>query len=165
MNTIEKFNNWISTSVTVKMFSVGVLILLLLIPKSMITSLIRERETRMDEAATEITVMWPGSQKIVGPIITIPYNSYYKEKEEVKISVEYAHFLPEKLNIKSEIIPEERNLGIYRVVVYKSKVSMDGVFNQPDFSQWDINEEDIHWDKARISLGFSDLRAWKRASI
>lgn len=158
MYTIEKFNTWISTSITVKMLSVGVLILLLLIPKSMVTSLIREREHRMEQAMKEITGMWPGSQKIVGPVVTVPYNFHYEEEEELKTVVKYAHFLPEQLNVQSVITPEERYRGIYKVIVYKSGLSLKGTFLKPDFSPWDIMEEDVIWEKAKISLGIKDLR-------
>ncbi len=162
MDTIEKFNNWISTSITVKMFSVGTLILLLLIPKSMVTSLIWDREHRMQQATAEITESWPGSQVIAGPVITVPYHYYYTSKEKVMQGTEYAHFLPEDLRVESDIEPEERYRGIYKVLVYKSGSRLKGKFRKPDFSAWDVKDEDILWDKARLSIGINDLGGLER---
>ena len=82
-----------------KVASIGILILILLIPASMIQSLIREREARQDEAIMEINNKWGHEQTITGPILTIPYYEYIKnaKNELVKIT-SYAHFLPNDLS-------------------------------------------------------------------
>ncbi len=48
-NLFERFNQWITESIMVKLFSIGFLILILLIPASWIESLIRERQGRAQE--------------------------------------------------------------------------------------------------------------------
>jgi len=101
MNTqepIRKTGDFIRNSATFKIFSIGIIVLILLIPASMITSLMRERKSRRHSVVQEINQKWGNSQTITGPFFTIPYKSFYKdEHEELKYNIHYLHILPEKL--------------------------------------------------------------------
>jgi len=162
----ERANNWIKQSITLKLLTIGILILLLLIPVSMIENLIRERESRQEEAIREVSSKWGEMQTVKGPVLTVPYKTYSKVYDGEKTgnfklveSREYAHFLPDVLNIKGEVLPEMRYRGIYEVIVYNSKISLAGSFLKPDFDEWKIDKANILWDDAFISLGLSDLRS------
>src|SRR5687767_14433986 len=72
-NLLDRFNRWMQESIMIKLFSIGFLILILLIPSSWIQELIRERQQRADEVIDEITDKWSGSQMITGPILIIPF--------------------------------------------------------------------------------------------
>ncbi len=161
-NLFERIHESISQSITFKLISIGILILLLLIPKTMINSLIIEREKRMEETVHEVTDKWSRTQTVSGPILTIPYKKYMIEsegdKEKVTTVIRLATFLPEQLNIISNIIPEERYRGIFKVIVYKTQLTLNGKFPSPDFSVWDVLDEDILWSKAILNVGISDLR-------
>ncbi|MFK5857206.1 MAG: cell envelope integrity protein CreD [Bacteroidota bacterium] len=148
-------------------FKVGVIIiigLLLLIPTSMIKSLIRERERTQERAIHEVSLKWGEEQTLTGPFITIPYNRYikqYSKKDSVdKIIVvkEYIHFLPSELIISGNINPERRYRGIYEIVVYNSVLNISGSFKSVTFTDFDIPFQDIQFDKATLSIGISDLR-------
>jgi len=155
----DKFNDWMRSSITIRVLSIGFMILILLIPTSMIQSLIRERQYRSDDAIREVSADWGEIQTITGPMVTVPFNKHYvNEKKEVYVQKEYAHFLPEKLEIKGDIEPEKRHRGLYDVVVYTTKLNFKGSFNNIDFSEWKINKEDILWDEAYISIGITDMR-------
>ena len=162
----EKANNWLKQSLTIRLITIGILILLLLIPVSMVESLIREREYRQEEAIREVSSKWGEQQTITGLVLTVPYKTYAKvyEKENTQNfklveSREYAHFLPEALNIQGEISPEVRYRGIYEVIVYNSKVKLSGSFASPSFSEWKVDNANIIWEDAFLSLGLSDLRS------
>lgn len=158
----EKQNNWIKNSVTIKILSLGVLILILLIPTSMIKSLITERQYRREEVINEVCSKWGEIQTIAGPVITIPYNTYFKDKYNKLIkTTEYAHFLPDELNIEGIISPELRHRGIYEVVVYQSELKFNGKFSSPGFSDWNIPQSDIIWKDAFVSFGISDMKGIK----
>ncbi len=160
----DKFNDWMRNSLTIRVISIGIMILILLIPTSMIQSLIRERQYRSDDAIKEVSSVWGEIQTITGPVVTIPYKKYYvNEEKEVYTQTEYAHFLPDKLKINGEIQPEKRHRGIYDVVVYTSKLNFKGSFNNLDFSEWKINKEDILWDEAFMAIGIPDMRGIKEA--
>ena len=163
-SVFDKFNDWMKSSITIRVLSIGFMILILLIPTSMIESLIKERQYRSDDAIREVSSVWGEIQTITGPVVTIPYIKYYvNENKEVYSQTEYAHFLPEKLNIKGTIEPEKRHRGIYDVVVYTTKINFNGSFNNIDFSEWKIKEKDILWDEAYIAIGISDMRGIKDA--
>ena len=151
-------------SITIRLITIGILILLLLIPVSMVKDLIREREYRLQDAINEVSSKWGNSQTITGLILTVPYYSYTKvyeddgKKYKLVKSTEYAHFLPEELSVEGEILPEMRYRGIYEVIVYNAQLSLTGSFPAPNFEAWKIEEDNILWDNAFISLGMSDLR-------
>ncbi|MBK9400350.1 MAG: cell envelope integrity protein CreD [Bacteroidetes bacterium] len=170
MTNIPSFSNeqipGSSKSITIRLFTIGILILLLLIPVSMVESLIREREGRQSEAMVEVSSKWGGQQTITGLVLTVPYKTNAKVYEGEKTdkfklveSREYAHFLPEELNISGEISPEVRYRGIYEVIVYNSKIKLNGKFSPPGFEEWKIDNNDVIWEDAYISLGLSDLRS------
>ncbi len=154
---------WVRNSVTIKFIVIGILILVLLIPAGMIRRLIQERNSLRNSAISEVSYKWGNPQTIGGPIITIPYKIYYKKDKEIIEDIQYAHFLPEDLNIQGEVYPEERKRGIYKVVVYKTKLNFEGTFNKPDFSDWKIQDKNILWDQATLSILIPDMRGIKDA--
>jgi len=160
----ERANNWLKNSITIRLLTIGVLILLLLIPVSMVKDLIRERENRQEGAIKEVSSKWGTAQTVVGLVLTIPYNTYTKVYDEdndnyqLVQSREYAHFLPKDLIIEGEVLPEKRYRGIYEVIVYNSKMNLTGAFSNPRFDEWKIKNENIIWSDAFVSLGLSDLR-------
>ncbi len=154
---------WVRNSVTIKFIVIGILILVLLIPAGMIRRLIQERNSLRNSAISEVSYKWGNPQTIGGPIITIPYKVYYKKDKEIIEDIQYAHFLPENLNIQGEVYPEERKRGIYKVVVYKTKLNFEGTFNKPDFSDWKIQDKNILWDQATLSIRIPDMRGIKEA--
>jgi|TARA_B110000093_G_scaffold297_1_gene299 inner membrane protein len=148
-------------------FKVGIifiLIFILLIPTSMVESLIHEREGVQTRAIHEVSSKWGNGQTITGPFISIPFDKYVKRfnktdsiNEIVKLK-QWAHFLPEELKIQGNIIPEKRYRGIYEVVVYESKLKIQGNFDNIDFKKLDIDKKDVHFDKATINIGVNDLK-------
>ena len=148
-------------------FKVGTIIfitLLLLIPTSMIKSLISEREQTQNEAISEVGSKWGEEQTISGPFISIPYYRYVKEfskKDSTEKTVqikEYIHILPTQLNVSGIVDPEKRYRGIYEIVVYNSKLDISGTFNKIDLASLDIKAENILFDKAELVVGINDLR-------
>lgn len=147
-----------------KIVTIFIIALLLLIPTSMIESLIFERENTQKEAISEVSSKWGEEQTISGPFISIPYTKFVKEfskKDSVEKLVpvkDFIHVLPNVLNINGNINPEERNRGIYEIVVYNSKVNISGKFSSINLSEFDIPKENIQFDKAYLTVGINDLR-------
>jgi len=161
---IEKANAWLKASISIRLLTIGLLILLLLIPVSMVQELIKERHERQEEAIKEVSDKWGSAQTLLGLVLTVPYTTsskvYNNDGEMIKWieSRAYAHFLPDQLNIECEILPEMRYRGIYEVTVYRSKMKISGIFSPPSFEDWKIPVEDILWEEAYVALGLSDLR-------
>jgi len=165
-DTIKKTGSFIRNSATIKIISIGVLVLVLLIPTSMISSLLKERESRRDSVVQEINQKWGNSQTITGPFITVPYKSFYKDKnEELQYSTKYFHILPETLNIKGDIAPHIRYRSIYEAVLYNCQLDFEGIFTVPRLNQLNIEPENILWGKSVFSIGITDMRGIKQNII
>jgi inner membrane protein len=161
-DTIKKTSSLIRNSATIKIISIGILVLVLLIPTSMISSLLRERESRRDSVVQEINQKWGNSQTITGPFVTVPYKSFYKDKnEKLQYTIKYFHILPEKLNIKGNIAPHIRYRSIYEAVLYNCQLDVTGTFTVPLLSQLNIEPENILWEKSVFSIGITDMRGIK----
>lgn len=159
-----QITNQIKNSVlmVIKLLAIGFIMLILLIPQNMISSLVRERAVRRDSVVAEVSYKWGNPQTLTGLILAIPYKKYSTikkdGKEEKTEEINYAYFLPTNLNIRGSVEPETLKRGIYEVVVYKSLLDFKGEFKRPDFSKWDIKDEDVLWDKAIVSIGIPDTR-------
>jgi inner membrane protein len=154
-NLIERFNQWMKESITIKLLSIGFLILILLIPSAWIQNLMEERQERAESVINEIADKWSGSQTLSGPILVLPYihrEIIYldkeKEKVEIKESTRKAFFLPETLDINGKVNPEIRHRGIFDAVVYNSNLNMQAQFAPPDFKKLEIEESMVYWHEA-----------------
>jgi inner membrane protein len=137
--------------------------LVLLIPAQMIQGLIRERERTRDGAIAEVSGKWGRGQTLAGPILTVPYNEYTRNKKGKVLSatVRHAHFLPEKLSVTGTVRPEVRYRGIFEVMLYNGKLRMTGEFAPPKGKDLSIDPGDFLWNEAFLSLGISDLKGLK----
>ena len=160
--TNEQHSFFERNAVIIKVSAIAFLTLVLLIPMEMISSLVRERQNRQIEAITEVSSKWGNQQKLTGPILTVPYQTFEFDKDSKKVNIikHMAFFLPENLKINGEMIPEVRNRGIFEVAVYSSKLKIEGKFNNPQIDQSDKNI-DVMWKDAFISIGITDLRGIK----
>jgi inner membrane protein len=154
---IEKVSTWIKNSITLKLITVTILMLLLLIPSSMIQRIILEREGLNNEAIIEVSSKWAEGQTIQGPILTIPLIYEYEKNDNISQITKYWHILPEALNITGNIEPEKLRRGIYEIAVYRSDISVSGVFKLTENVDRTKLKE-IQYDKAFLTLGISDLR-------
>jgi len=100
----DRISNWINGSISIKMVTIGFLVLILMIPLAMIDDVIRERSYRKNEVVSEISQSWASAQTINGPILTVPFQTYSTYTDaNGKVIKEYYdrryHILPEGLNI------------------------------------------------------------------
>jgi len=162
MNTeqspFEKLNSWLKQSVGLKLMTITILMLLLLIPASMIKSIIQEREILNKSVLNEVSSKWAEGQQINGPILTIPLiYEYQKDEDKTITKTKHLYILPENLNITGDIEPKKLKRGIYEVVVYRSKLKVTGNFDlKGKINQANLKE--IQYDKAFLTVGISDLR-------
>ena len=159
----DRLNNWMKHSVTLKLISIAVLILILLIPTSMVKEIIYERETLSQDAIQEVSSKWANNQTIKGPILTIPITYYSTIKNEDGSFTEISrnlNILPDDLQVNGQMDPESLKRGIYEIVVYKSKMNVNGSFSfNPKFDKTNLKQ--VHWDQAFLTLGITDLRGIK----
>ncbi len=164
----KSFGQWIKTSITIRMFMVGILILVLLIPLSYIQSLIRERSYRQTEVVKEINQKWGNEVLLYGPVLKIPYQIHNLKKnwdektksyyEEDLVTIKHAYFFPNTLDIKANIDSETLGRSIYESVVYTADMKITGSFTLPNFEIQDIKKEDILWNKATVIINSTNLK-------
>lgn len=125
----NRFVHWLKNSITARMFVVGMLTLILMIPLFMVQDLIRERAARQQEVVGEISDKWGEELTVFGPVLKIPYRSF-REKQIINANkdtsvesvaeIHYLYVFPEELKIDSKVDPQlkkTRNLsnrGVYQ---------------------------------------------------
>ena len=108
-------------SIIIRIVISAFIILLLIIPLTMIQSLITERQTNRQAVIKEISQSWADSQIVAGPIFCLVKDQWEENSVGKKVLKKNKFYLlPEILNIKSEVFPEKRYRGIYEVVLYKT---------------------------------------------
>ncbi len=159
---IDRVNQWIRTSTMLKIMVVGILVLVLLIPTNMVQSLITEREATRNGAVQEVSDKWGNAQTIAGPVLSVPFTVTEKdEKGRTTTHTEYAHALPDDLQITGTVQPEQRNRGIYQVMLYNTRLSLRATLKRPSAQRLGLSESALQWDKAVVSLGVTDMKGIK----
>ena len=158
--------NFVSRHTTaLKILVVGVLTLLLLIPLSMISSLIYERLDTKRSAELEITSKWSGEQIITGPIIVIPYFQEIKLKDKSELVRKSLLLLPKEMNVLTDAKVEKRKRGIYDVSLYRSDIELKGTLSLEDLANTGIKPEQMYLDEARVIMGISDLKGIREGVV
>jgi inner membrane protein len=163
---IEKTKTWYKDSILVKLGVITIIILILLIPSSWIQDLVSDREGYQQQMMTNAADKWSGSQLVQGPVLVIPYKRQVTEsvgnnKATTRQIIDNIYVLPQTLQVKASVKTEKFEKGVYDVIVYNSKVVLQGNFNKPDLAQLGINADDILYDKARLIFSLSDLKGLK----
>jgi inner membrane protein len=173
-STPERFARRNATAL--KLLFVAFLVLLLLAPLQFVESTLHERRARHDGAVATITQAWGKGQRLLGPILVVPY-SYKTESDEwvtandgrrfrdrvVRTQNAEAFFLPEQLEAAGALDPSARSLGIYSTHVYAATLRLNGRFAAPGFAFTGVAAPEPQWDRARVSFAISDLRGTREA--
>lgn len=130
-----------------KIFIIGVLSVMLLIPQQLILRLVNERYNTSREAEAEVEQMWSGAQRVIGPVVHIP--SRDNQTPDV-------YLLPEDFKVKGGLKSENRHRGSFDVTVYTADLNIDGSFLIPSLS--DYSESKYRLDKAEMLISLSDFR-------
>jgi inner membrane protein len=155
-NPLQEISHW-TNSLTFKMGIIAIMSLMLLIPLTMITSIINEREITANSVETSISAQWGNEQTLTGPILNIPIETTVTNRNgDIESSLTWLHIMPTTLKINSNIVPEVRHRGIYESVVYNSANEITGSFDLSPIPH-DASTF-IQWEKACITMGISDNR-------
>ncbi len=155
-----------SLSLTVKGLVVGALILLLLIPSIIIGELVGDRSSRQREAVDEVSAKWAHGQKLIGPILIIPYWETQAENVRSGGSVteiskqvrKLCYVLPDQLTVNGELQPQTRKRSIFKITVYQAGLDIHGTFAPIDYAALGLQPGQMIPDQAQVCLGLSDFR-------
>ncbi|MBT1708825.1 cell envelope integrity protein CreD [Fulvivirgaceae bacterium PWU5] len=163
LSIFDRIGAWFRESVFVKLFTIGFLTLILLIPQSWIESLVRERQYRASSVVNEITSKWSGPQTLAGPVLIIPFTNREridkgKNGVEIREWKQEAYFLPEQLDVNGNVSPQVLHRGLFDAAVYESAIDLKATFVKPNFKKLGVAAQDIHWGEAQLAYCLSDLR-------
>ena len=147
------------TSKSLKAFTIGLLVLILLIPVIMIKDLIHERERTQEEAIKEVSTKWSTAQTLTGPSLTLSFMPpVIKDGKIEGYANEYVTLLPDQLAIDGQLKTETRRRGIYQVNVYTSVLKLTGSFSARELRKYPSYDSYVRFDQATLGLGLTDLR-------
>jgi len=105
----ERISRWFRQSLSIKLASIGFIMILLMIPNAMVQDLIYERAGLQRAVVQEVGAKWGQAQTLVGPILAIPFKEELKKSDgKIVEIIKTAYFLPENLKINGTLIPEIR---------------------------------------------------------
>jgi inner membrane protein len=139
----------------VKVLLIGLLLLSMLIPLDYVSGLIKEREARQAEVASEFQRSWGPSQSVLGPVLVVPY---WTTPDKPK---RYLHLAPGQLKVTARLAPELRKRGLFHSIVYTADVSLSGTFLLSREAAALDPSTVLLWQDALVVLTAADLRALK----
>jgi len=152
------------TSPMLRLLIMGVILVALNVPLTMMCGVVSERTARRNEVAAEVSRSWGGAQTIGGPVLTVPYRySWIDSHGRPQSTTASHHFLPQTLEIDGVVEPGERRRSIFTVIVYTARLKVRGQFAPPRLADVRPAPEVVLWDRATISVGVGDPRGIARA--
>jgi len=149
----------------VKVFLIAFIFGLIQIPLYLILGTMQDRQTYNVQYAREYAGWGAGEQTIVGPVLTVPY--HYQAVGEPKANTTrsdtgYLHLFPESLEVSGNLVPEIRDGGKFKNILYSTALEFKGKFDTSQISQRKIRDSDVMWRDAFLTLGVSDLRGIRK---
>jgi len=156
----------------IKLLVIGLVAIVLWIPLGMISGKISERSRFQDAARSSIAQSWTGSQEVIGPIVVMPYTIEWETEkwdEQTKSKIVKIHqasresfILPDQIKINSTIATDIRYKGIYRVPVYTSNLTVNGVLDsgslKTSLDRIKNNHHFLKFNKPYLSVAVTDPR-------
>ena len=131
----------------------------MLIPMTMVSSLVEERQSRQEAVRAEFRNSWGPAQVARGPILVVPVDRGGSRR--------YLHLLAEDLTVLASVVPETRKRGLFRATTYRAGLTFKGRFRitqaaLADVADWNVAWKDsflvlgaTSWNGARLRTGFS----------
>ncbi len=143
------------------------LTLLMLIPLTLIRSVVSDRQMLQRHVEETIAGSLAGPQRIAGPVLVVPY----WEREYLTKTDERGHeqrqaidrprqaiFVAEKLSYTGDVQVSPKYKGLYKALVYESVGGWQGEFAVPPNLGLESDASRITLGKRYVSLGISDVR-------
>jgi inner membrane protein len=141
----------------------GVLLLALNVPLTMMCGVVSERTARRDAVAAEVSRNWGDAQTIIGPVLTVPFRHQWSDQTgKIETLTAHYNFLPEALDVEAVIEPAVRTRTIFKVNVYTVRAKMRGRFEAAVLPTRVDSRYQVLWDQAELNMGVSDPRGIAR---
>ncbi len=144
----------INYKIIIKAAVIGILLLLMLIPLAFVNGLIKGRLNYKEEALRKITSSWGSEIVVAAPALNVIIETkHVDDKKRETFTTSYRKFTPAELDVKAELIPQVRYIGIFKMPVFTAKVKMKGVFKDIFFVMLNSKQTGEF-----ITLEFNDLK-------
>lgn len=159
----------LASSTTFKLFVLGVLSLLLLIPLGLVYDLVQERASLAREAEDRIAAGWGREQSLLLPLLRFEFVRESVDKDNQIVRERRTRWLtPAQASIDARLRIETRRIGLYALPIYTAQLRIDGRF-EPALARADLDEPES-WTLHQTTLQFAPgdltgLRAVQRAEL
>jgi len=151
-----------SSSVGIKAVMIGFIVLLLMIPLTLLRSVVSERAGLREQAYTKVAEGWGGNVVFGGPMLVVPTERTVVENNLTKIVRTDLYLLPAQLDVAVELKldPEPRYVGIYGVPVYQATLDIAGQFDPQALRPLLGKSNTTYlWEQSRLRLPISQVRS------
>ncbi len=148
-----------------KFLAIGILILLLLIPLSMIDSLVENRQQLQHQVQQDIARSSSTEQQIIGPILVLEYKKTQIKQftnniagnsiSKPEVSYYNKVHLPAHFQFDSTLDTQYRSRGIYKALLYQANSELSGYFK---FAEDWLSQPESELIKASMILAITDVR-------
>ena len=155
---------FIANSTSIKAGILTGIALLLLIPLSLLDSLVKERTTQRDSTVQSVARGWGDRQWVGGPVLAIPVTT-----DSGPSNTRDWYVLPDRLDVTVELQVQDarRRLGLYDVPVYVARVHATGEFDLVrELTHLTRGDASLHphVDQARLLLPIRDPRGLRNVT-
>lgn len=154
--------------IRMKLAVITALMLLMAIPLLLLVSKIYERDSYEEQARWDIAASWTGEQRLLGPVMVVPYVRTVRSRVFDKELQQYVHrnndvserlfILPKHLNADVNLTTEVRYRGIYEIPVYASEISLRGSYANEQILQVAKQSDFKALGTPYLSVLVSDMR-------
>ena len=151
-----------SGSTTFKAIIIGIIVLILLVPLTMLRGLVNERAGLREEAYARVAEGWGGNTVVGGPLLILPTERTVFEHNTHKVVRSQLYLLPAQLDVQVDMRSESepRNVGIYAVPVYQSAIKLTGRFDLAGLQPFLATDGVSYlWNQARVRVPLSQSRS------
>lgn len=141
-------------STTAKLFLLGVLALMLLLPLGLIHRLVQERANTAQLAQQRIAASWGREQQLLLPMLRFDYGRERLDAKQRPVREQQVRLLsPAAAQIQAQLLTQTRSLGIYSLPIYSVELKVEGRFNPAEVL--DPPDPQEGWVLERSSLQFA----------
>ena len=146
---------------------------LLLVGLLWIGSIVTERQMRRDQVVKDIAASSSHAQRLVGPILLVPYEETIQERQDdpnigrhaiTRQATGQVLILPEKFRLDGAMPTERRARGIYEARLYHANLKIRASFEIPAHYGIQNNLTAYRFGQPSIALGITDIRGIESTS-
>ncbi len=147
-----------------KAILVCLLAVMMAIPLLFVWLLVADRTRRSEAVTAEISSVQGGPQRVLGPLLVAPYMVPAASKDEEATWGWYV-LSPESGSARVGTAASVLKRGIFSAPVYEANVDLEARFAPPATTPNLPLGATVHWDRAQVVVGFSDLRGGRQDPV